>query len=263
MDRPLLYAIGDVHGRADLLQTLLDAIERNASSLGAPPSVVFLGDIIDRGPESCTCLDLVGETLARWPGSRLILGNHDDCLLSFFEGRSLKEPWYEGWLSQGGRRALLSYGVDPDQPKVARNRMRERHADHHAMLANASIIEIDQDFAFVHAGIDPRRGIADQARSDCLFIRKRFLDHLGPLERIIVHGHTPQHPPRAVATENRISLDTGAYASNVLTALVIDRRAQTIETLSTRSDGRVESGRPIRLDRGFGTAIDRYAMTGA
>lgn len=259
MDRPLLYAIGDVHGRADLLGSLLEAIEDHAEAAGAKPRVVFLGDIIDRGPDSCASLDLVRETLARWPGSRLMLGNHDDYLLSFFDGRSLKDPWFDVWMNQGGRQALLSYGVDPDDPKGARKLLRERFGDHHRMLTEASIIEVEPDFVFVHAGIDPARPLDQQARSDCLTIRRRFLGHVGSLGRIVVHGHTPQSPPRAVATENRISLDTGAYATGVLTALAIDRRERLLATLSTRPNGGVILAQPDRLDRGFGTVLDRFA----
>lgn len=259
LDRPLLYAIGDIHGRADLLNELLAAIADHASEDGAIPSVVFLGDIIDRGPDSRACLDLVRDTLLRWPTSRFILGNHDDCLLSFFEGKSPRDGWYERWLSQGGDTALRSYGVDPGDPKGARRFLREHHFDHHQLLAKASIIEIDEDFIFVHAGVNPARRPEEQTRRDCLFIRKRFMEHVGPLGRVVVHGHTPQSPPRAVATENRISLDTGAYFSGVLTALVIDRRTQTLETLATRPDGGIVRGTPARLDRGQGTVLDRFA----
>ena len=85
------------------------------------------------------------------------------------------------------------------------------------------------------------------------------MNHVGLLERVVVHGHTPQRPPVAVATENRISLDTGAYFSGVLTALVIDRRTRTLETLATREDGRLRRGEPAPLDRGLGTVLDAFA----
>ncbi|KQT53007.1 MULTISPECIES: metallophosphoesterase family protein [unclassified Aureimonas] len=259
MDRSLLYAIGDVHGRADLLADLLQAIEDHAAQAGRTHRIYFLGDIIDRGPDSRACLDLVRDTLARSPTSRLILGNHDDYLLSFFDGKSFKESWFQLWMNQGGRETLLSYGVDPSNPKVARKSLRERFGHHHRMLTLASIMEYDDDFVFVHAGIDPSRSLEKQTRSDCLTIRRRFLEHVGPLGHIVVHGHTIQSPPRAVATENRISLDTGAYSSGTLTALVIDRQARTLETLSTQPDGRVLSGSPVRLDRGLGTVLDGFA----
>jgi serine/threonine protein phosphatase 1 len=258
MDHPLLYAIGDVHGRADLLAGLLDAIDVDARRAGAEPGVMFLGDIIDRGPDSFDALELVGETLKRWPSSRLLLGNHDDALLSFFKGDSLGGDWFGIWLGQGGRETLLSYGVDPDDPKDARRMMRGRHDDHRQILQAASLMEIDTDFAFVHAGINPNRSLDSQTRRDCLNIRSRFMNHVGRLERIVIHGHTPQRPPRAVATENRISLDTGAYFSDVLTALVVDSRTRRIETIATSPGCSTLRGSPDRLDRGFGTAIELF-----
>ena len=120
LDRPRLYAIGDVHGRADLLERLLGAIEADAKKAGVPPSVVFLGDIVDRGPDSRACLDLVRDTLARWPGSRLLLGNHDDCLLSFFGEASLKDPWF----ASGSTRA----GAKRSSPTASMPTIRRRRA---------------------------------------------------------------------------------------------------------------------------------------
>ncbi|KQT50737.1 hypothetical protein ASG43_05515 [Aureimonas sp. Leaf454] len=258
MDGRLLYAIGDVHGRSDLLARLLDAIASDASRGGAEPRVIFLGDIVDRGPDSRGALQMVADTLKRWPTSRLLLGNHDDALLAFFEGRSLGEDGFVTWQGQGGRETLLSYGADPDDPKAARRLLRERYGEHHALLASASVILVGEIFAFVHGGIDPGRRLDAQTRRDCLNIRGRFMNHVGRLDRIVVHGHTPQKPPIAVATENRISMDTGAYASDVLTALVIDRRAGRLETLATTREGGTAYGMPVPKDRGLGTALDLF-----
>jgi serine/threonine protein phosphatase 1 len=257
-ERRLVYAIGDVHGRADLLARLLDTIDADAAHVGCEPTVRFLGDIVDRGPDSRGALDQVAETLRRWPTSRLLLGNHDDALLSFLEGETCDGEWFDVWQNQGGRETLVSYDVDPDEPETAQNIMRKRYPEHRALLKNASLIEIDETFAFVHAGVDPDRPIDRQIRRDCLHIRARFMNHVGRLDRIVVHGHTPQKPPRALATENRISLDTGAYFSGVLTALVIDEGEKMIRTIATTKKGGIVHGVPEGRDRGLGTALDLF-----
>lgn len=248
-----IYAIGDVHGRADLLGVMLDFVARDAAADGAEPKVMFLGDIVDRGPDSRGALELVTETLERWPRSRLLLGNHDRWFLDYLQGdRSMTRLW----LPQGGAETLRSYLAPGDLLGEADAMIRREFPEHVGVLETASLIEIDGPFAFVHAGVDPSRPIEAQAERDCLWIREPFLDHVGKLSHVVVHGHTPLDPPRPEVTENRISLDTGAWFSEVLTAMVADQESGSLSFHATNRDGAVEPVEPVRLDRGYGCALD-------
>jgi serine/threonine protein phosphatase 1 len=248
---PLIYALGDVHGRADLLDEVLRFVEKDSARRRDDPKVMFLGDIVDRGPDSRLAMDLVVETLRRWPKSRLVLGNHDDWFLSFLNGVEA-----DRWRRQGGTEALLSYVPMDTSPDEAREVIRNSHSEHARILDEASIIEIDGEYAFVHAGIDPVQPLDRQDRETCLWIREGFLDHVGRLSHVIVHGHSPMlNPPLPVVTENRISLDTGAVLTGVLSVLVIDRAMDRVEFFATR-DGAVGPVDPVRLDRGHGVVVD-------
>jgi len=110
-------------------------------------------------------------------------------------------------------------------------------------------------YAFIHAGIDPAAPVSDQSLPDCIQIRSKFLDHVGGLSHVIVHGHTPLDPPRPVVTENRISLDTHAWATGVLSLAVFDFEQDTIEFYATSENGGAEPVEPIALDRGLGTIL--------
>lgn len=110
-------------------------------------------------------------------------------------------------------------------------------------------------YAFVHAGIDPHVAIGEQNEKDVMWIREKFLDYVGPLSHIIVHGHTMLEPAQPVVTENRISLDTGAYHSGVLSMAVIDPETDAVEFYATNYDGSVQAVEPLRLDRGYGDAL--------
>lgn len=245
-----------MHGRADLLRELLAWIEASSLAIGQVPCIRFLGDIVDRGPDSRAAMDMVAGTLERWPASRLILGNHDDCLLAMLSGRAGSEASHCAWLDQGGRETLLSYGVDPEDREGARALILGRHPRHAAILSEAPTIEIMERFVIVHAGIDPMRPLRDQRRADCLNIRGPFLDHVGRLDHVVVHGHTPQRPPQPTVTENRISVDTGAVTSGVLSVAVIDLARESLRFASAIEGGGVAEVEPILLDRGLGTAVD-------
>ncbi|MBC8130482.1 MAG: metallophosphoesterase [Rhizobiaceae bacterium] len=254
----ILYAIGDVHGRADLLGDLLDWIEADAPAQGAQPCVRFLGDIIDRGPESRAAMDMVADTLDRWPGSRLMLGNHDDWLLQFLAGRPPEEDdWFELWMEQGGQETLSSYAASADRPRDARDIILDRHARHVQVLREASILECNGPFAFVHAGVDPAAGFDAQMRGTCLRIRSQFLQHVGLLDHVVIHGHSPQRPAQPTVTENRISMDTGAFFSGVLSVAAI--APGTVRFMAARERLGVSPIEATRFDRGLGTAIDRLA----
>ncbi len=251
-DASKIYAIGDVHGRSDLLSRAVSFIHKDSLDDKCKPSIFFLGDIVDRGPDSCGAMKIVCDTIRRWPGSRLILGNHD---YMFRDALTVQRHDIPKWLFRnGGHATLASYArtsqFDPEQILTY---IQNDFPEHLRLLNEASVIETVEQYAFVHAGIDPNISISEQQLPDCIQIRSKFLDHVGRLSHVIVHGHTPLSPPRPVMTENRISLDTHAWDSGVLSMAVFDLDRDSIELFSTNEYGAVVPVEPICLDRGFGT----------
>ncbi|MBO1905337.1 metallophosphoesterase [Microvirga sp. 3-52] len=235
----LTYAIGDVHGRSDLLRSMLAFIASDAERRGQEPRVIFLGDIVDRGPDSRGAMELVARTLKRWPSSRLLLGNHDDYFLHIVTEDVPDERILALWLRNGGRATLESYDPLGDFDD-ARMTVRIDFADHLDLLRSASLIDTDGSFAFVHAGIDSGKPVDAQNRKDCLTIRKGFLDYPGPLSHTVVHGHSITDSKLPEVVGSRIALDTGAYATGRLTALIIDPAADGLEFACTaQSNGRI------------------------
>lgn len=220
------YAIGDIHGERKVLDSMLaaiagDAERRRGDGLGVV--AVFLGDYIDRGMDSCGVLDrLCREPL---PGveCHFLLGNHEAAMLDFIEDPVRASEW----LNYGGAEALGSYGIRasvgtsaPSRCKALRDSLLERLPDEHlAFLKALKPMVVLGDYAFVHAGVRPGRPLARQRTDDLLTIREPFLSWLRPHEKMIVHGHTVTQSPEVTAT--RIGIDTGAYATGVLTALVL------------------------------------------
>jgi serine/threonine protein phosphatase 1 len=246
----LTYAIGDVHGRSDLLRFLLAFIASDADRRRQEPRVIFLGDIVDRGPDSRGAVDLVASTLKRWPSSRLLLGNHDDYFLRVMTEDIPDERILALWLRNGGDATVTSYDFMGDLD-AARMTVRIDFADHLDLLRSASLIETDGSFVFVHAGIDPAKAIDAQDRKDCLTIRKGFLDHDGPLSHTVVHGHSITDSKQPEVAGNRIALDTGAYGTGRLTTLIIDPATDAMEFACTAETGdgiTVETVRPILTD---------------
>lgn len=187
-----VFAIGDVHGRADLLGPLLATIEDRAAEMEVDFSVVFLGDIIDHGPCSKVALDLVEETLVRTPGSKLILGNHD-----WFPLRILHELTgsdqdlaLDYWISEiGGWATLLSYDFDPETFSV---RDLERHfpTSHLDIFRTAAnYVELPRHI-LVHAGLAPDVPLAQQTSRDLMWIREPFLSTPFDFGKVVVHGHS-------------------------------------------------------------------------
>lgn len=253
------YAIGDVHGRTDLLESLLAAIAGDADASGVEPRVLFLGDIVDRGPCSREAMDLVCDTLARWPLSRLIRGNHDAYFLDFMTADHIDEQRFERWLMRiGGYQTMESYGLlSVGRIRDAATIFRANHPHHLQALMDASPIIVDDRFAYVHAGIDPTRSIGDQAPKDLMMIRDRFLDHEGQLSHIIVHGHTPTSDSMPDLRPYRIAIDTGAYASGRLTCLAISADERNLHFLFATA-----SGRSIEVTRGRQTNDRFYPAEG-
>ncbi|OCJ11215.1 hypothetical protein A6U86_22310 [Rhizobium sp. AC27/96] len=242
-----VYAIGDVHGRADLLRPLLDAIEADAGD--CPAQVVFLGDIIDRGPDSKEALELVDEAFDRFPGSQLILGNHDEYLLLALEGL-LTDSDAVNWLDGNGGRATTESYLPGTRPSVGQfaDFVCNYYQHHHTLLKDAVCQVLVGDYCLVHAGIRPGIALDSQSSTDTRLIRDDFLSHSGSFEKVIVHGHSVTHSGLPEVYPNRIALDTGAYATNRLTACKLDA-GNALTFLITRLNGVeviVERTSPLR-----------------
>lgn len=251
MSRGRYWFVGDIHGRADLLATLLADVARQEQLA----RFVFLGDIVDRGPSSRECLDLVQEALTRHPGSRLLLGNHDDMFLSAMR-RGIDDADARHWRDRcGGRETLESYGFPQDVAQASRL-MKETYRSHLKMFEDADLLLRFWPFVACHAGINPRLPLDAQHKLDVTWIREGFLDY--PDERLVpvIHGHSITDNEMPVMTENRISLDTGAFYSGRLTCLRLDLDGRTLDFFQARPDGFVKV-KPEIHDRGRGTLSDR------
>ncbi len=221
-----LYAIGDIHGRADLLTQLLQQIEADARDLTPETHkvLVFLGDYIDRGLQSREVLDLL--VSGPIPGfiTHFLKGNHEEMLLHF-----LNDPTYGiTWCDYGGLQTLDSYGAT--QTTLARHPMAYNAAaevmrtllppDHLEFLSKLGTTLVIGDYMFVHAGVRPGCALGAQQDKDLLWIRDKFLRSNENFGKIVIHGHTPE---ACVQTrKNRIGIDTGAFMTDVLTCLVLE-----------------------------------------
>jgi len=237
VDGQLVYAIGDIHGRYDLLKEMLASIVEDAAERanGRLPILVLCGDYVDRGPDSARVLTAID--WIRRDGRfvlRSIKGNHEAAFLAF-----LKDPLEgEPWLKFGGDATLLSYGVTPpadfgDAEELVRARddlLESMPAAHLRVLQGLELMAIVGDYAFVHAGIRPSVPLSRQKAEDLLWIRGPFLDHVDRFEKRIVHGHSWIEAAPEIY-DNRIGLDTGAFATGILTAIRIeDNEVQVFQT---------------------------------
>ena len=234
-----VYAVGDVHGQCRELERLLALVAadaaRQCAESGLEPLIVFLGDYVDRGPNSRGVLDLLCELETRFDAGtgiacRFLAGNHEAAMLDF-----LKEPAAGAeWLSFGGAETLASYGVrasvgttDPVRCRALRDALDERLPDEHRRFLTAlEPMVVLGDYAFVHAGIRPGQPLQRQRPQDLLWIREPFLSSSKRHEKVIVHGHTVVDEPEFLP--NRIAVDTGAYATGILTALALHGAAQRV-----------------------------------
>ncbi|MEA3537022.1 metallophosphoesterase [Rhizobium sp. CC-YZS058] len=212
------FAIGDVHGRADLLRDLLEGIRCKARTKRFKYRVVFLGDIIDRGPDSRGAMDLVIETLREVPGSELILGNHESLLLRVIDEGDGR---FYNWFTQGGMETLRSYG-HPVGVVANSDTARQLIPDEHigTMRAAAHYVELP-DYVLVHAGIRPGVPLEQQDPYDLMWIRAGFLDHMRPFRKLVVHGHSPTRSKLVEQWPGRIAIDTGACRDGRLSTLHI------------------------------------------
>src|SRR5437868_7267138 len=236
-----VYAIGDIHGRLDLLEDLLSRISEDARRHHADQArqLVFLGDYVDRGSESRGVVERLLDDPMPGFSKVYLMGNHEEAMLAFLEGLS------DGldWLSFGGLETLLSYGVplrslprNEDTALSLRRALAEAVPQSHIDFFRSCILHHSiGDYLFVHAGVRPRISLERQNPADLMWIRDDFLRSKVPLPgRIVVHGHTICDLPQN--REHRINIDTGAFVSGRLTCLVL--RGAERRFLSTVDDGR-------------------------
>ncbi|MDX6750042.1 metallophosphoesterase [Geminicoccaceae bacterium 1502E] len=221
-----VYAVGDVHGRLDLLRALETRIAADAAASPARLEhlIVYLGDYVDRGFESRQVIEhLVREPLEGF-NRVCLLGNHDAWLRGFVQGEAVGPAW----LQYGGDATLLSYGVQIDlrageeaRLDSARERLTERlPMEHLAFLEGLELAFSMGDYFFCHAGIRPGVPLDEQREQDLIWIREPFLSWTGSAGKVVVHGHTVEEQP--VVLPNRIGIDTGACWTGRLTCLVLE-----------------------------------------
>ena len=220
------YVVGDIHGRLDLFEALIEAIEADiAQQSDADVTVVLLGDLIDRGPDSAGVI----ERSAQWQESRrvrILAGNHEEMFLQSFDDIEVLRHF----LKHGGRETILSFGLPVKEyrklgleelfellPSIVPEETREFVNDFEELIEAG-------DYVFVHAGINPELPLDEQSRSDLLWIRERFLRYKGGYPKTVVHGHTIFDDIEY--KRDRIGLDTGAFRTGVLTALVLEGATQ-------------------------------------
>ena len=232
-----VYAIGDVHGRFDLLLMLLDAIEADDRARGqAETHVVMLGDLIDRGPHSAQVVDFFRTRAPDFAQFHFVLGNHEEMLLRLIDAPSEEDAAH--FLRYGGRETFQSYGAPqymlefPERYSAAALTDHVPEA-HRAFLRGFHDAVQFGDYLFVHAGICPGAPIDQQAPADLRWIREPFLESEADHGLVVVHGHTIAEAPEI--RPNRIGIDTGAYASGVLTALGLERDERWL--LATAAEG--------------------------
>lgn len=231
-DGTVVWAIGDIHGRMDLLEPLVQGVMANTSQISPERTVVvFLGDYIDRGPRSREVIqylcNLSRDCGVEW---RFLKGNHEEAMLDFLADPATGQTWCD----YGGDATLASYGLRLPQMKHRREGWAHLSADLAHKLAPAELAFLKNlelsvavgDYFFAHAGARPGIALTDQSERDLMWIRGSFLDSDVHFEKVVVHGHTPSLTVRA--DHRRIGIDTKAYESGVLTALRLSGADQRV-----------------------------------
>lgn len=232
-----VYAVGDIHGRADLLRELHRLIEADLPEAGAVERrvAVYLGDYVDRGFESPDVIDLLlSDPLPRFEQVYL-KGNHDELFLDFLEDVTVGPDWF----ALGGNATVYSYGVRipdsiPPSERFGHIQSALQASVPQAHIEFLSCLELAWeigDYLFVHAGIRPEKSLDRQTPEDLLWIRDEFLTSHADHGKIVVHGHSVTDEPDIQI--NRIGIDTGAFATNNLTCLVLE--GSSMRFLSTAS----------------------------
>jgi serine/threonine protein phosphatase 1 len=223
-----VYAIGDVHGRLDLLHELMILIERDVRSREeCATRLVFLGDLIDRGPCARQVLKVARKAQLESDQVIVLLGNHEDLLLESAYGNAAAQ---QAWLQIGGEATLRSFGLDPEEmASAAADRFADRlfEAIGERMIAWLDTLPLyfeSGDYYFCHAGVRPKVALEKQQRKDLLWIRKKFLESDLHHGAVIVHGHSEVE--QVAFHHNRINVDSAAHRTGVLTAVGLEATAQ-------------------------------------
>lgn len=219
-----IYAVGDLHGRLDLLEMLLGEIRRDeACRPKARTLVIFLGDLVDRGPDSRGVIERLIRLREEGTEAKFLLGNHDEVFLKAASG-DLKATRMLTRI--GGRETILSYGISPEEyqscdfeelTKMLAGKVPARHIE---FLSSFDDYAEVGDYLFVHAGVRPGVAIAEQSLADLRWIRHEFLGSKVSHERLVIHGHSISD--EVDVRSNRIGIDTGAFASGRLTAIGLE-----------------------------------------
>jgi serine/threonine protein phosphatase 1 len=232
-----VYAVGDVHGCLSELEALERLIVEDASGVAGDKWIVMLGDYVDRGPASAAVLDRLCAVPPNGFRRICLTGNHEVMMLKFLQRPATNSDW----LSFGGRETLASYGIDArdlgNLSMAARRHLLESHipAEHIALLQSFALSLQLPGVVFVHAGLRPGVAVDQQTEADLLWIREPFLGDMVPRPFRVVHGHTPVAVPEVLP--NRIGIDTGAFATGVLTALRLDAKGDLLLLNTSRAEG--------------------------
>ncbi len=217
-----VYAIGDIHGRLDLFNQLLERIDADDAARGAAETtLILLGDLVDRGPDSRGVVERAMGLMASGR-VRVLAGNHEEMMLdSLTQDETLRH-----FMRHGGKETLFSYGLGFEEYcALPLEQLRERMIalvpqSHIAFMEAMEDSIVVGDYLFVHAGIRPGVPLDQQTQADMRWIRREFLEHQGDHGHVVVHGHSISDEPQLRA--NRIGIDTGAFASGRLTALGLE-----------------------------------------
>jgi serine/threonine protein phosphatase 1 len=230
-----IYAIGDIHGCAEQFERLIDMIASDARGLSYRESaIVLLGDFIDRGPDSARVLDFVKLMQNSELEVHAIMGNHEEVLLALFDRPSEEVAHFFARI--GGRETLASYGVTlaptkPDARDIIEGAMAIPKGHRELLRGLRDSIEIG-DMFFTHAGIDPDVPLGEQAPATLRWIREPFIGSQDRFEKLVVHGHTIT--PTIDLAPGRVGIDTGAFRTGVLSALVFEEdRHWSLQTSPT------------------------------
>lgn len=218
------YVIGDVHGCLGLLDTLLERIEQDVRERPRPKTnIIFLGDLVDRGPESAQVIERLRTYSPPGATAHFIMGNHEEVMLRVVSGEA---GLLTSWLRFGGAETLRSYGLEPREIAGMSStevvaRIRKAIPREHVEFLESFADSISfGSYLFVHAGIRPGIDLAEQSRADLRWIREPFLDDPSDHGFVVVHGHTITN--KVEVAPNRIGIDTGAFCTGTLTALGIE-----------------------------------------